>query len=557
MLVLIHKLCCGKRWLYTCSFTSFSVITFLFVLVGCSNSKDVVDSWSGLNDLIIEDPSSGRALENSFRLNSNLVLPKIDGDTSYAIVSHCRVPVSDLENSALKNSKFKKTIKVFSKTKSYSPDDNPHLKPLPVINHLNDMVFIYPELFIDCDFTLQAKNAVGSTDSSTVKNAKFEYNKSDHEIGINTSLIDFQEMRSTLLFESYSKLSADYIGELEPEEIISPEMDANGFTNANESTEIKPPEPTIKDAKIMCYTNEIKETALKVDSDGQTFSLGNPVDKFHSATVNIPAENCVFVAFDRNNKRITSQTFDIVHNLRTHESAVDISFQFDYEEFGKVSLDQKAYSDSIDGLIREPLITLTFVNTSDETRLFKFDTAYSQQTNHSFIIADKKALERKANDNEGRFSRISYEMILKEQTSVLSWEGERIDINNGLITLPEKSETSVTLIYETERDFTGELGLLIAPKAVNPIFNFSGLSKNEFKETPIAKGNLKAFFFPNRAFSNVIGYSGEEHQDILDESLFSQVLRNENHDKVSFSKVIDAQITPPYVPHTPLKTVPH
>ena len=507
----------------------------LILTIGCSNS-DVADTWSGVNDLMIEDPDSGRSMGNTFRLNSNLILPKVDSDTSYTIESKCSVPVTDLENP-----EADKEIELLEKITRHNPEDHPYLKPLPIINYLDEMVFVYPELVTTCDFIFSVKTGVDSTDSKKILGAKFEYVKADHEIGINASRIDLAALQSSLLFESYSQLRAEYTGDLEIEEVIEPQADENGFVNGNAIEEAEPPKPLLKNAKIMCYTNEIKNTDLVINEDQKTFALNNPVTAFHSATANIPAENCVFIATDRNDKTLTSQTFDIVHNLRTYESNVRMTY--DFVDFN-VNRIQESYSTAESNRILKPLMTIHFENTSDEERLFKFDLAASTQNDNSYLIMglnEEIARETINIDNTDRLgTRISHEMGLGNLTSTVGWEGEHLDKDTGMITIPEKEDATVTLYYETYADFSDEMGILVAPKLDNPVFKFSGISRNKFKETAIKQGNLKSFFFTDQTVSNLAGYIGTDHRYLLDESLFNLVFRNENiNHRITFTSTVE------------------
>ena len=126
----------------------------LLIMFGCADADSVPDSWPGIGDLTIEsgnkklENGNRRFSDNSFGLKSDLILPGTTSDVSYSITSDCyrREQLSDEPD-------FEQ--RVYSKTLKYQASGSSP-SSLPAINHLNELVLVYPTFFKKCDFKIKA-----------------------------------------------------------------------------------------------------------------------------------------------------------------------------------------------------------------------------------------------------------------------------------------------------------------------------------------------------------------------------------------------------------------
>lgn len=508
-----------------CEYIFSSLITL--ALFGCGGGS-VSDPWPGIGDLNI-DNSNTRLSSDSFGLKSDLTFSGITPDVSYSITSKCYRRPRQMEEPVFDQNSYEKTV-------DYQASEQIDSKA-PAINHLNDLVLIYPDFFEKCDFTIRATNSVGSTDSSKLEDIRFEYSEDDHDL-----VLDESEVEETLrasLFEQRSRLKALYRGDIEhPTVITDPAILARPI-----------PESRVLEPKLMCYTDSLKETPVSLsldlyNNDIETLSFYNLIS-LHDVTVNHPLENCIFSAVDTRGKRISSKHFDLIRDYRSYNSTFRYHNLQILPELAERQLTYTSNTRTSVPNTPELLLAIDYTNASNEERIIHLGSISELSTRGVFLFRRARAQNIPGQDevvirggcfgNQDVYKYTYMRLNRRAVSSIFTWRSEHLRrrSNLDLLVVPPNSSGTLRLHLELDRSSLSDLvmsafdGLVIAPMKENKFTQVSFTSPNEFKLNIIEEKSIDEVFFSGERFSSLpSGLRNQADNTLANESIFNLVMIN-------------------------------
>ena len=537
---------------------------FLLLLFGCSEEIEVTDTWAGIDEIgVYADDSkvlNDTTLQTSnatFRLDSDFSIPSIGPDVTYSITSNCH-------RRERKDDEPEYEKKTYSKTVKYSARDHVP-SSLPVANHLNELVLIYPTFFEKCDFRVKAKNFFGSTDSSELKEVLFEYTKEeDHLLHLDDSEVENPLLREGL-YESHSKLKAlFYKDSVELSTVLGPSNSSSKQRLPHGDTILH---KRVSEAQLVCYTNKISKLNLNApistnNSDIETISFFKIAEKLHPITPDKPLENCIFTAIDlANGKLITSKAFDLIRNYKIFNASL---------EYGDIELLPELTSNQIPFLISSTdtknnvlpdlpnnLLRVRYTNHSNEAKTFYFESLDQIAKNSVFLLKRTEADYRP--DNKKIFVEVPHPAKIKfyyyaytgfNKTSVNTrfyWSTTHFDRlknhnDNNLLIIPPKSTGFLTLsaVFDEsklliDKNISSYHGLLIAPHVSEKFVNLSLVSPNEFKWNSIQKTDISEILYPSQRFSALPNkLKGHNNSILIADHIFHILYVNKHYHESGF-----------------------
>ena len=531
-----------------------------FLLFGCGRGVEISDTWPGIGEMSLyaSGPKvfkngASRASNDTFRLDSDFLIPNIGPDVTYSITSNChRRDRRDDEPEYEK--------KTYSKTVKYRAEEHGS-SSFPVANHLNELVLIYPTFFEKCDFKIKAKNSVGSTDSSELKEVLFEYTKEkDHLLRLDNSEVENPLLRKGL-YEIRSKLKALYSGDLERP--TKPVLSSSNSSSSSKQHVLHGhviPHGRVSEAQLVCYTDKIFKINLNTQidtsnnsNDVETISFFK-VEKLHPITPNKPLENCIFTATDLKGRLITSESFDLI---RPNYKAFHASLEFgDIQVLPELTSSQKHFHISTINAennvlpdLPNDLLSIHYTNHSNEAKTLYFESLDQIATNSFFLL---KKVEADYHDTSpSSKSRNVYTGFDKTNVDTrFYWSATHLDKrgnhNDNFFIIPPQSTGRLNLsavfgelklfLPNSNRIPSPYHGLLIAPHFSEEFTNLSLISPNEFKRNFIQKGNINKILYPNQTFSALPdGLKGDDNSILIKDHVFHILYVNKHNMSSSFT----------------------
>jgi len=502
----------------------------IFFLSSCGENS-VDDPWAGIGDLIIETEGL-KNQTSSFNLNSKLAATGLTKDLKYVLTSDCkRRPKTNFEPSF---SKKKYTFKLDPIVNNLSSD-------LLIINLLADEVLIFPEHFESCSFKINVKNSIGSRDSEELLDVKFNYNDVDTELKLDTSLVN-----NTIpdIYELNSSLKALYKGDLLQENLTSDDPKILSRLI---------PEARIKDAKLICYSNQINQSNLNINQDLNNDAIEtlnySLESQLHNITQNYPVENCIYSATDLNNKRVVSKPFNLVRDYSAFKNTIWFDNSDTLKKLTQDAITYISNEKSMEPNLPQTLMSVDYSNTSSDEKMILMNSI-SELDFESVFFFDLKKIANQRSDSIaftadqrcpiGATSAIYetnyYGLERVKVPALFSWKSEHLVSKGDLwfLKIPPQSFGTLTLELTLDISLDGIdhsklKGLIIAPNKHQEFLKIAYASPNEFKLNIIESTTAQDNFYPNESLSNLpTTFRLQEDYDLVQNSAFSILMVNQH-----------------------------